>query len=119
MRAKYKYPDYSIGKGSRFFEQSQITELKSNLPIYYGGNLLKYKKKSLNDIMGAGKKWTLKTDKSDETTPGPAYEYLNGTISHTSSMMSKKRDSTFGNYFDKYDPIIYPGQERVHVGRNG
>jgi hypothetical protein len=79
------------------------------MPISYGSNLLKFKKKSLNDIMGSGKKWTLKTEKLVENTPGPAYDLNMGTISHNSSHISRKRDSTFGSYFDKYDPIIYPG----------
>ena len=46
--------------------------------------------------MGYGKRYQLKTEKKDETTPGPIYDDKTKTISDTLSCIADKRCSTFG-----------------------
>jgi len=70
--------------------------------------------------MGYGKRWTYKTSKEDEATPGPAYDsHLNNTIMMTLSKMGKKKNSTFGSTYDKYEGIVHKGQERHFLGKFG
>lgn len=48
--------------------------------------------------LGYGKKFTYKTDKSDEESPGPIYktEYYSQSISQIIDKLESKRNSTFG-----------------------
>lgn len=73
--------------------------LKRNLPVQYENN---EHTKSFNvdtaqmTSMGYGKRYQLKTEKKDETTPGPIYDDKSKTISESLSCLADKRCSTFG-----------------------
>ena len=64
-----------------------------------------------------------KTDKVDETTPGPGI-YNNHEISSFAYQTKSKQANklgipTFGNKYDKWDKVIYHGQESHFYGREG
>ena len=78
-RLRFKNLQFSQGQSDRFYEEAQIRRIKA-LPPSYQEKILShvhpYKKVSI----GYGKKKFLKTDKEDETTPGPGI-YNNNELS--------------------------------------
>ena len=75
------------------------------------------------DLMGRGKRMTYKTDKKDETTPGPG-KYTNQkylTIESNTRCNSPKKDwsAVVGCSKDQNNKLQEHGQERIFLGRYG
>ena len=77
------------------------------------GDNNEYKKISI----GYGNKYSFKTGKEDEETPGPIYstEYLR-SIQQRVDKIENRRWSTFGCDKDQQAKVMYPGQERHYYG---
>ena len=70
--------------------------------------------------LGYGSKQQLKTEKKDQTSPGPIYN--NNELSSMSFLSRAKNrgkpaDSSFGNGYEKWDKVQYRGAEHLFYGR--
>ncbi|CDW87071.1 UNKNOWN [Stylonychia lemnae] len=115
----FKNVQFSVGKQDRFFEQTHIKVLKSNLPIQYQPISQEQSDKYNKISIGFGQKMHYKISKEDETTPGPIYNtHEIASISHVNNVPSKL-NSSFGNKYDKWDKVQYHGAEAHFYGREG
>ena len=73
-KVKEKAPEFSVSKNKRFFEQSQITNLKAQLPCSYEKEILTKKSDYVKAHIGYGKKFYLYDYKKKyDISPGPKY----------------------------------------------
>ncbi|TNV81342.1 hypothetical protein FGO68_gene13908 [Halteria grandinella] len=116
----FKKIKVSVGKSERFFEESHIKRIKA-LPVMYQEKLDKDIKNYQKVSMGYGQKGG-GFEKKNNYTPGPIYNYHEvASIAYQSPY--KKKNSvpggSFGNRYDKWDKVIYRGQEKHLHGREG
>jgi hypothetical protein len=69
--------------------------------------------------MGYGQKQLLKVSKEDQTTPGPIYMNNETTSIAYLNRVPSKKESTFGNKYDRWDRVQYHGAEAHFYGREG
>eukprot|EP00347_Sterkiella_histriomuscorum_P004703 403359433 len=117
---KKQEPMFSIGKSPRFHVPDSVASLNKQLPVSYDTNLIKDEKSPYKKIsLGYGQKMTYKTDKSDETNPGPIYqnEYYK-SFKQLVDQTESRRNSTFGCDKEQMAKIMYSGQEKHYYGRH-
>jgi len=93
--------------------------LTINSPISYQSNVKPVRREKRSSSMGYGNRFTYKTTKNDETTPGPKYLMDFGSISRGTSSLEKRTESTFGSKYDKYEKCMHKGQEAHYYGKQG
>jgi len=118
---KKKEPNYSQPKSPRFYKPSSVANLQAQLPSQY--HVEQKPKYAYNDMMGAGKRWTLNVNKDYEMTPGPG-QYSN--IDLNTIKMNAERSQNggqtnsrlgFGTTREQNDKLQSWGQERHFLGR--
>ena len=78
-RIRFKNLQFSQGKSDRFYEEAQIRRIKA-LPPSYQEKILSQVHPYRKVAIGNGKRNVPKTEKQDETTPGPGI-YNNNELS--------------------------------------
>ena len=69
---------------------------------------------------GYGTKILPKTDKTDESTPGPVYNaHEKLSIGRNPYQERSPNKSTFGEDYEKWERVQYHGQESHYLGREG
>ena len=109
-------PQYSVTKDQRFTTPSSVAILRKNLPVQYSKDDTACLNKDTAKMtsQGYGKRYELKTEKKDETTPGPIYDDKSKTISSTLSCLIDKRYSTFGG---KEQQVYFKEQQKALYGK--
>ena len=122
---RFKKLKFSVGKSERFFIESQLKSIRA-LPLQYqkqhlnGSSTEHYKKVSF----GYGNRGDNSLEKKERASPSPARynPHLISGIGYQSPYKSKNKlpsQHSFGVKYDRWDKVIYHGQEKHLHGREG
>ncbi len=109
---KFQSLSFSVGKGDRFIPEYD-KHIAHTVPHHYCTLEGKSRNKYTGVHIGYGNKFSLKTSKDDETTPAAIYSNDLVTSIAYKNIVEPKKDSSFGQTYDKYSNICYKGMEKA------
>ena len=111
-----------MGKQSRFFEDNRMIRSKAIGPTQYQESTSKHTSSYHKVSFGVGSRADSISPKKNQS-PGPVYNsHLINNLGYVSPYKQKQPSpgyNSFGHKYDKWDKVIYRGQEKHLYGREG